>query len=176
MVRVTLGTCQPIINGVVTLLASIYRVLLQSPSAMVHDLRSTAIFLEPVVDNVAIKHPLVCLVGQVVETLTDEASLSLRHTSTRFVQLYQPPGPQAQHQKIHRPCKLTTARHHEHPKFQTHLSLSPFSAGCLHHRHRRTNADGRRRCQPLTQEHPDHLHQCRQHHLSRVRVLYPVHS
>ncbi|KAH7884647.1 C3HC zinc finger-like-domain-containing protein [Phlebopus sp. FC_14] len=38
--------------------ASIYRVPLQSPAAMVRDLRTTACSLEPLVANVAINHPL----------------------------------------------------------------------------------------------------------------------
>ncbi|KIK99143.1 hypothetical protein PAXRUDRAFT_30686 [Paxillus rubicundulus Ve08.2h10] len=38
--------------------SSIYRVPLQSPAAMVRELRATALMLEPMVANVAIKHPL----------------------------------------------------------------------------------------------------------------------
>ncbi|KIJ66697.1 hypothetical protein HYDPIDRAFT_26126 [Hydnomerulius pinastri MD-312] len=37
---------------------SIYRVPIQSPAAMVRELRDTALSLEPIVANVAIKHPL----------------------------------------------------------------------------------------------------------------------
>ncbi|KIJ14254.1 hypothetical protein PAXINDRAFT_169869 [Paxillus involutus ATCC 200175] len=38
--------------------SSIYRVPLQSPAAMVRELRATALLLEPMVANVVIKHPL----------------------------------------------------------------------------------------------------------------------
>lgn len=42
-------------------LASVYRVPLQTPTAMVCELRATALSLEPILTNTAIKHPLVCL-------------------------------------------------------------------------------------------------------------------
>lgn len=43
-----------------TFLASVYRVPLQAPAAMVRELRAKALSLEPMFINVSIKHPLVC--------------------------------------------------------------------------------------------------------------------
>ncbi|KAF9234113.1 zf-C3HC-domain-containing protein [Melanogaster broomeanus] len=54
--------------------SSIYRVPLQSPAAMVRELRTTALLLEPMVANVAVKHPLTPLQLSSLRSILSAAS------------------------------------------------------------------------------------------------------